>query len=312
MKNKNNAFLDLIENNNDSYEDLKTKNKKLREIIIKISEEIKSLKIKYNTMQKDYTTEKKMLLEKLDKITNNYKMYAEGYQEKSILKKDINTLINNYKQNNKVLNSFKDSFSFLLKKNITMYNECKKLDNEMDNINDINNKYLDFIFDIKNKLLNQILKFKKNIDMINFPDFYKDYFTFVNCEEKENNNKNKYLEKNKYKINPNIEKQSNNSKNKLIKSKWEKKNNGKLGHKYSFTKLDLISNNNSNYYIGKKNNNKDERNKYKSNQSYNETNFYKTYLNNHDNCLSNNPNSPTTINYLQYGNCQYNNNKFKI
>ena len=108
MNNKDNSFLHLIENNNDTYEDLKTKNKKLREIIIKITEEIKSLNSKIKTMQKEFTSEKQLLLDKLDKITNNYKIYAEGYKEKVILKKDIGTLMSNYKQNNKVLNSFKD------------------------------------------------------------------------------------------------------------------------------------------------------------------------------------------------------------
>ena len=110
--NRDNLFTQLIESNSDTYQDLKIKNKKLREIIIKITEEIKALNTKIKTMEKEFTTEKQLLLDKLDKITNNYKLYAEGYKEKAILKKDIGTLINNYKQNNKVLNSFKDSFSF--------------------------------------------------------------------------------------------------------------------------------------------------------------------------------------------------------
>ena len=121
MNNKdkeNNSLIKLIENNTDTYEDLKIKNKKLREIIIKINEELKTKTTKNKEMEKQFTEEKQILLDKLDKKTKNYKIYAEGYNENSILKKDIGTLINNYKQNNKVLNTFKDSFCFLLKKNI--------------------------------------------------------------------------------------------------------------------------------------------------------------------------------------------------
>ena len=50
--NKDNLFIQLIENNSDTYQDLKLKNKKLREIIIKITEEIKTLNTKIKTMEK--------------------------------------------------------------------------------------------------------------------------------------------------------------------------------------------------------------------------------------------------------------------
>ena len=229
--NKDNLFIQLIENNSDTYQDLKIKNKKLREIIVKITEEIKTLNTKIKTMEKEFTTEKQLLLDKLDKITNNYKVYAEGYKEKAILKKDIGTLINNYKQNNKVLNSFKDSFFFLLKKNMIIYNECKNL--KIDPMN-INNQCEEFIIDIKNKLFNNIIKYKKSIDMINFPDFYKEYLSFVENEEQKENNKNI---NNKYK---------NNSKKKNENIRNNKYNNKRKSfieyrNKYSFTKIDLNS-----------------------------------------------------------------------
>ena len=251
--NKDNSFIQLIENNSDTYQDLKIKNKKLREIIIKITEEIKALNIKIKTMEKEFTTEKQLLLDKLDKITNNYKLYAEGYKEKAILKKDIGTLINNYKQNNKVLNSFKDSFSFLLKKNMIMYNECKNLNIDINNINtNAKDQYVQFIIDIKNKLFNNIIKYKKSIDMINFPDFYKEYLSFVENEEQEEKKEN----------NRNIYNKNKNS----IKEKEESKNNNKYfnkrksfdvyKNKYSFTKIDLNSKQNiinDDFYSEKKN-----------------------------------------------------------
>ena len=301
MNNKDNSFLHLIENNNDTYEDLKTKNKKLREIIIKITEEIKSLNSKIKTMQKEFTSEKQMLLDKLDKITNNYKIYAEGYKEKVILKKDIGTLMSNYKQNNKVLNSFKDSFAFLLKKNMNMYNSCKKFDI---NIKKINNEYEEFIIDIKNKLFNNIIKFKRCIDMINFPDFYKEYLSFVGNEEKEENGNYKYLDKYRYKKSSNNLKGKSNSKNK-DKDNNKYRNNrrsfGKYNNKYSFTKIDLNTNKyniNDNNYYSKDWINNDNRN-YGNNKSYKETNFYKNYLCQDKDIYQNNS---SQINYSEYGN----------
>ena len=126
MNNNENSLLQLIENNNDTYQDLRLKNKKLRDIIIKITEQLKTINLKYQNLEKQFTSEKQTLLDKLEQITGNYKLYAEGYQEKALLKKDMGTLINNYKQNNRVMNSFKDSFAFLLKKNMNMFSDFIK------------------------------------------------------------------------------------------------------------------------------------------------------------------------------------------
>ena len=89
-------FFQLIENNSDTYQDLRIKNKKLRDIIVKITDQLKTLSIKNQNLEKQLTSEKQMLLDKLEQITGNYKLYAEGYQEKTLLKKDMGTLINNY------------------------------------------------------------------------------------------------------------------------------------------------------------------------------------------------------------------------
>ena len=301
--NRDNLFTQLIESNSDTYQDLKIKNKKLREIIIKITEEIKALNTKIKTMEKEFTTEKQLLLDKLDKITNNYKLYAEGYKEKAILKKDIGTLINNYKQNNKVLNSFKDSFSFLLKKNMTMYYECKNLNIDKNNTYTYTNKndngqYYDFIIDIKNKLFNNIIKYKKSIDMINFPDFYKEYLTFVENEEQKEkeNNKNIY---NKYKNNSSEKDENKNRNNKYIN---KRKSFGEYKNKYSFTKIDLNSKQNKindDFYSEKKSNNKNEKEKkIGNNKSYKDTNFYRNYFFG----MNGNTYSPNQINYSEYGN----------
>ena len=273
MNNNENNLLQLIENNNDTYQDLRLKNKKLRDIIIKITEQLKTINLKYQNLEKQFTSEKQTLLDKLEQITGNYKLYAEGYQEKALLKKDMGTLINNYKQNNRVMNSFKDSFVFLLKKNMNMFNDFNKLERMQSN----NNKFIELLNNMKNNLYNNILRFKKNIDMINFPEFYKEYLSFIDLEQKEENENNNFYGKRIYR---NTMKQINNKKNNSINNldrnnssknfryKNRRKSSGKNENKYSFTRIDInkINDNdtkykNTNYFTNYQKQIKDKDNK---------------------------------------------------
>ena len=273
MNNNENNLLQLIENNNDTYQDLRLKNKKLRDIIIKITEQLKTINLKYQNLEKQFTSEKQTLLDKLEQITGNYKLYAEGYQEKALLKKDMGTLINNYKQNNRVMNSFKDSFVFLLKKNMNMFSDFNKLERMQSN----NNKFIELLNNMKNNLYNNILRFKKNIDMINFPEFYKEYLSFIDLEQKEENENNNFYGKRIYR---NTMKQINNKKNNSINNldrnnssknfryKNRRKSSGKNENKYSFTRIDTnkINDNdtkykNTNYFTNYQKQIKDKDNK---------------------------------------------------
>ena len=273
MNNNENNLLQLIENNNDTYQDLRLKNKKLRDIIIKITEQLKTINLKYQNLEKQFTSEKQTLLDKLEQITGNYKLYAEGYQEKALLKKDMGTLINNYKQNNRVMNSFKDSFVFLLKKNMNMFSDFNKLERMQSN----NNKFIELLNNMKNNLYNNILRFKKNIDMINFPEFYKEYLSFIELEQKEENENNNFYGKRIYR---NTMKQINNKKNNSINNldrnnssknfryKNRRKSSGKNENKYSFTRIDInkINDNdtkykNTNYFTNYQKQIKDKDNK---------------------------------------------------
>ena len=283
MNNNDNILLQLIENNSDTYQDLRLKNKKLRDIIIKITDQLKSLNTKYQSLEKQFTSEKQILLDKLEQITGNYKLYAEGYQEKTILKKDMGTLINNYKQNNRVMNSFKDSFLFMLKKNMSMYNDFKKMETMPSN----SNKIFDLLNNIKNNLFNNIIRFRKNIDMINFPDFYKEYLTFIEVEENEENESNKLFGRKIY--NKTIKRTNNKKNNNNISGKNPIGNNVNInyrrksfGNKYSFTRIDLNSNLN-------KINENDFR--------YKDTNYYTNYLKQNKDNRINRINESHKVNY---------------
>ena len=286
MNNNENNLLQLIENNNDTYQDLRLKNKKLRDIIIKITEQLKTINLKYQNLEKQFTSEKQTLLDKLEQITGNYKLYAEGYQEKALLKKDMGTLINNYKQNNLVMNSFKDSFVFLLKKNMNMFSDFNKLERMQSN----NNKFIELLNNMKNNLYNNILRFKKNIDMINFPEFYKEYLNFVESEEKAENDNNKLFYRKTFnntfqrKINIVNNNSHNLRKNQRIdnSTNYRKKSFGKNRNKYSFTRLKIDTNINNE-------------------EEYKETNYYTNYLNQNKENKKNKKIESHKVNYLKYG-----------
>ena len=274
-------FFQLIENNSDTYQDLRIKNKKLRDIIVKITDQLKTLSIKNQNLEKQLTSEKQMLLDKLEQITGNYKLYAEGYQEKTLLKKDMGTLINNYKQNNRVMNSFKDSFLFLLRKNMNMYTDFKKID--IGSLN--NNRNIELVNNIKNNLFNNIARFRKNIDIINFPDFYKEYLSFIDVEGKEENENNNLFNKRIYKNNI---KKSNSMKNNIINNNINYKDKRKSlkkseNIKYSFTKIDVNTN---------------QSNINDNDKKYKDTNYYTNYLKqNKENKID----ESHKVNYLKYG-----------
>ena len=276
-------FFQLIENNSDTYQDLRIKNKKLRDIIVKITDQLKTLSIKNQNLEKQLTSEKQMLLDKLEQITGNYKLYAEGYQEKTLLKKDMGTLINNYKQNNRVMNSFKDSFLFLLRKNMNMYTDFKKID--IGSLN--NNRNIELVNNIKNNLFNNIARFRKNIDIINFPDFYKEYLSFIDIEGKEENENNNLF--NNKRIYKNNIKKSNSMKNNIINgnniSYKDKRKSLKKSEniKYSFTKIDVNTN---------------QSNINDNDKKYKDTNYYTNYLKqNKENKID----ESHKVNYLKYG-----------
>ena len=90
----NNEYIltQLLDKENDTYEELKLKNKKLRELIIKVSKQLDLLYNKYENIKTSAENEKKILLEKLEKISSNYKLYAESYKENIKLKKEKDLL----------------------------------------------------------------------------------------------------------------------------------------------------------------------------------------------------------------------------
>ena len=171
----------LLDKENDTYEDLKHKNKKLRELIIKVSKQLDLLYTKYENIKINAENEKKILLEKLEKISSNYKLYAESYKENIKLKKEKDLLAENCSQINLIYNSCKNTLVSLIKKNMNYYTKLKMFyENKNAQFKTIN--FDDFIFSLKEEFLNNLIQYKNQLDIINFPSFYYEFNLFLNEE----------------------------------------------------------------------------------------------------------------------------------
>ena len=195
-------FTQLLDKENDTYEDLKHKNKKLRELIIKVSKQLDILYTKYENIKINAENEKKNLLEKLEKISSNYKLYAESYKENIKLKKEKDLLAENYSQINLIYNSCKNTLISLIKKNMNYYTKLKMFyENKNSQFKAIN--FDDFIFSLKEEFLNNLIQYKNQLDIINFPSFYYEFNLFINeeCNYCNFKNKNQIIQTNKIQSN---------------------------------------------------------------------------------------------------------------
>ena len=181
MYNNEYIITQLLDKENDTYEDLKHKNKKLRELIIKVSKQLDILYTKYENIKINAENEKKILLEKLEKISSNYKLYAESYKENIKLKKEKDLLAENCSQINLIYNSCKNTLVSLIKKNMNYYTKLKMFyENKNAQFKTIN--FDDFIFSLKEEFLNNLIQYKNQLDIINFPSFYYEFNLFLNEE----------------------------------------------------------------------------------------------------------------------------------
>ena len=179
----NNEYIltQLLDKENDTYEELKLKNKKLRELIIKVSKQLDLLYNKYENIKTSAENEKKILLEKLEKISSNYKLYAESYKENIKLKKEKDLLTENCSQINHIYNSCKNNFINLIQKNMNYYTKLKMFyENKNAQFKTIN--FDDFIFSLKEEFLNNLIQYRNQLDIINYPSFYYEFNLFINEE----------------------------------------------------------------------------------------------------------------------------------
>jgi len=190
--NNNFPFLDinnLLENDKDSYESLKTKNKNLRKLIIQTSNKFVDLSQKFTQNENLHQNEKNEILKQLDKISNNYKLYAKSHQENIKLKSDFKELEKKFNQNNKVINNLIKIAENLLSDYIIFYKKITKfLKDNQNNENDFSENSFYFLENLKEIIQKHTLKYKKDIDAVNFSEIYEEFNFFI----KDFENKNKF------------------------------------------------------------------------------------------------------------------------
>ena len=245
LKEKN----DLKENECDNYNDLKNKNNKLRNLLNKANNKINELNTLLYNIELNNKKEKEIIINKLNQISKNYLLYANSYSENLNLKNNINNLNKINYQNNKVINNFCQNISNLLNDYIKFHNKIENFLNEIKNNNDNKNYIFDFFFEIKNYTENILLNYKKEIDVINFPNFYDKYFNYiVKFDSEKNKNDFNIIDDNEMKI-----KLKKNYSMSNIKSSNKKKENLYKKYNYNFKKISY-----DNFYSNDKNNKNDK------------------------------------------------------
>ena len=245
LKEKN----DLKENECDNYNDLKNKNNKLRNLLNKANNKINELNTLLYNIELNNKKEKEIIINKLNQISKNYLLYANSYNENLNLKNDINNLNKINYQNNKVINNFCQNISNLLNDYIKFHNKIENFLNEIKNNNDNKNYIFDFFFEIKNYTENILLNYKKEIDVINFPNFYDKYFNYiVKFDSEKNKNDFNIIDDNEMKI-----KLKKNYSMSNIKSSNKRKENLYKKYNYNFKKISY-----DNFYSNDKNNKNDK------------------------------------------------------
>ena len=245
LKEKN----DLKENECDNYNDLKNKNNKLRNLLNKANNKINELNTLLYNIELNNKKEKEIIINKLNQISKNYLLYANSYSENLNLKNNINNLNKINYQNNKVINNFCQNISNLLNDYIKFHNKIENFLNEIKNNNDNKNYIFNFFFEIKNYTENILLNYKKEIDVINFPNFYDKYFNYiVKFDSEKNKNDFNIIDDNEIKI-----KLKKNYSMSNIKSSNKKKENLYKKYNYNFKKISY-----ENFYSNDKNNKNDK------------------------------------------------------
>ena len=113
----------FIYDKKDNFEDLIKKNKQLKELVIKANEKINNLIKTQKKIENNYILEKESILEQLEKIHKNYKLYANSHKYYITLETQLNELIENYNilndnflKVNKELESLQKSYILIFQK----------------------------------------------------------------------------------------------------------------------------------------------------------------------------------------------------
>ena len=142
-------FQDYIYDKSDSFEDLIKKNEKLRLLIVQANNKINDLIQKQKENESDYNLEKKSILQQLEKIQKNYKIYANSHKAYKEIKVKLEKLIVNYNILNENYFNAKNECDSLLKDYYSIYEEITSFIETNYEKNNIHQFSFEFILHLK-------------------------------------------------------------------------------------------------------------------------------------------------------------------
>ena len=99
VDNKTNSTINFqlyLYDKSDTFETLISKNDKLRLLVVQANNKINSLIKQQNEMENDYQIEKKSILQQLEKISLNYKVYATSHKLLKTYEQKMNNMMQSY------------------------------------------------------------------------------------------------------------------------------------------------------------------------------------------------------------------------
>lgn len=99
VDNKTNSTINFqlyLYDKSDTFETLISKNEKLRLLVVQANNKINSLIKQQNEMENDYQIEKKSILQQLETISENYKLYATSHKLLKTNEQKMNNIMQSY------------------------------------------------------------------------------------------------------------------------------------------------------------------------------------------------------------------------
>ena len=158
-------FQDYIYDKSDSFEDLIKKNEKLRLLIVQANNKINDLVQKQKENESDYNLEKKSILQQLEKIQKNYKIYANSHKAYKEIKVKLEKLIVNYNILNENYFNAKNEYDTILKDYYSIYEQISHFIENNYEKNNIHQLSFEFILHLKKNIYENY----KTLSMRNTP-----------------------------------------------------------------------------------------------------------------------------------------------
>lgn len=167
-------FAHLCYNVNDDYKTLISKNENLRNVLIHSSNRIEDLQQKINEMQEEHLKEKTLIFNELDRISQNYKEYAESHKKIQEMDVDYFQLKDDYTHNAKLLNAYHSNISEFLSDYVDLFKQILKHLTSFKQYSSSN-----LVYDMKDAILTNMIKYRNWIDNFNFAEIYDEYQDIV-------------------------------------------------------------------------------------------------------------------------------------